>query len=124
MISLLRWIWGGVKGIAKRLWSLFGVLWDLLSHAITWIIGGVVYVAHEIAQWITDALASAFSMLSPGGYEPTGLDNLPALAQYVLLNWLALDVAIEALLWFFAIWVSAKLARLAMVPIRAALDLL
>lgn len=47
MISLLRWIWGAIKAVGKRLFSLFGVLWDLLQHGITWFLCGFVDLLHQ-----------------------------------------------------------------------------
>lgn len=124
MISLVKWIWGGIKAIGKRLASLFGFLWDMLQSALTWVAAGITYLAHLICDWIADKLSGVFHSLDSVSVDPSSqvLDNIPPLAQYVLHDWLAMDSAIEFLVVFFAIWVSFKVARLGMVPLRAILD--
>lgn len=124
MISLLRWIWGGIKALGKRLLQLLGVLWELMQHAITWVLAGFAYLAHLITQWVCDGIESGLRQISIATTQAESLSNIPALAQYVLVEWLNIEVAIQCLLFFLTIWIACKLARLAMIPIRAVLDVL
>lgn len=125
MISLLRWIWGAVKAILKRLLTLLGVLWDILHHAIVWVLAGLFYLLHQLAEWINDIINSGISsLLNTAPIQGTFLENVPSLAQYVLHDWIAMDYAVELLLSFLLIWIAAKVMRVALIPIRAVLDLL
>lgn len=125
MHSILRWLWEGVKALGKRLRLVWQAVWNVLSSALTWIVGALAYVLDQLSEWINEAIQEGMEALSAGfgAVSDTGsIDPVP-LAQYVL-DLMAFDEAVAVLVEVFAFWLAARGARLLMVPVRALLELL
>lgn len=125
MHSLLRWLWDGVKAIGKRLRLVWEAVWNVLSSALSWIVGAVAYVLDQLTDWINGAIQDGMQVLSAGfgSVADTGTIDPAPLAQYVL-GLIAFDEAVAVLVELFAFWLVARGARLFMVPVRALLELL
>lgn len=125
MHSLLRWLWDGVKAIGRRLRLVWEAVWNVLSSALSWIVGAVAYVLDQLTDWINGAIQDGMQALSAGfgSVADTGTIDPAPLAQYVL-GLIAFDEAVAVLVELFAFWVVARGARLFMVPVRALLELL
>lgn len=125
MHSLLRWLWEGVKALGRRLRLVWEAVWNVLSSALTWIVGALAYVLDQLSEWINEAIQEGMEALSAGfgDVADTGsIDPVP-LAQYIL-DLMAFDEAVAVLVEVFAFWLAARGARLLMVPVRALLELL
>lgn len=125
MRSLLRYLWEGVKAIGKRLRLVWEAVWDVLSSALTWIVGALAYVLDQLTDWINGAIQAGMEALSAGfgDVADTGTIDPAPIAQYVL-GLMAFDEAVAVLVELFAFWLVARGARLLMVPVRALLELL
>lgn len=128
MMDLLRWLWGGVVAVARWLRRLAEFVWTCLSSLVTWIIAGVTYVLDAVYDWVASSVSDGVEAIQDGLADMTGkLDTFPdvvPLAAYYLKDVLAMDEAFRLLVLYVTAWVAAKVARLAMVPIRALLELL
>lgn len=118
MIRLLTWLWAQVKHLA-------GLVAGLASSVLTWIAAGVAAFFSWANSLLEGALDQAFSWLGANVLQPLdfGSDAGGDLVGY-LAHFFALADLAQVGLDLAAIWVAARLARLAMVPIRAALELL
>lgn len=127
MHSVLKWIYSGLAAIARRLRALFDFLWGLMTQWVTWLITAIVAFWTWVWDYIGSVIGSALSELSsalsdalelptfPGG----SLSGLPA----ALLNLIQFQDAIDCLVFVFAFFVVARTARLAMIPLRAVLEI-
>lgn len=125
MHSLLRWLWDGVRAIGRRLRLVWEAIWNVLSSALSWIVGALAYVLDQLTDWINGAIEDGMQALSAGFGDvvDTGTVSPAPLAQYVL-GLIAFDEAVSVLVELFAFWLVARGARLFMVPVRALLELL
>lgn len=129
MRSLLTWIWNGIKAIGRRLKIVGQALWNVLSSFLTWITAGIAYVFSQLENWINSAIQSGIDAFSSGTLsdsmsEASGtFPQLHPIAAYYL-DLFSLNTAISLLVLLLGVWVVARTARLAMVPIRAVLELL
>lgn len=120
-MSLLRWIWGLLKQIGHFVLKGLEWLWLALTSLVTWICAAIAYVIEQIYEWFED-LVDNFC----GLFEDMAFEQFPQstpLASWLLHDVVAIDVAFEVLAAVALVWIAAKLARLAMVPIRAVLDI-
>lgn len=128
MIDLLKFIWSGIKSLGKNLLKVWAAIWNVLSSLVTWVVGTIYYLLSTAWDWISDQAQSFFDSASSlfsdadGLFGSTSWDPSP-LALH-LADLFQLPVAIECLGVLVLAFVTAKLLRLAMVPIRAILELL
>lgn len=112
MSSMLRWIWDGIKQIAAALYGLAG-------NISSWIIGGLVAAANLLLNSVGDLFEAALPKIE----WPEIFDGSGDLFSGIVHS-LALDVAVESLGAVLVVWVACRVARLAMIPIRAMLEVL
>lgn len=112
-MSVLNWIWDGIK-------RLVSAVLGMGQSVVTWIFAAI----FAVSQWFVDSINHLFKLaiqsfdwpeLDLGGYG----ELFEQFAQV-----LALDKALASLGVCLSAWVMARLARLALVPIRALLELL
>lgn len=121
-MSLLRWIWGLLSELGRLQLALLRLIWSVLSSLITWICVAIGYVIQTIYSWfegVVDDFAGVFGEMAFEQFP----ESTP-LASWLLHDVCAVDVAFSVLASVAVVWVAAKLARLAMIPIRAVLDVL
>lgn len=118
MRTLLQWLWEQVKRVGS-------LLAGLCSSICTWIAAAITYLATTVGDWINDAVQGVFEFVgSPFAdasmpYTEVEGNLLPYLVQFF-----ALDTLAEYTIELAGIWLAARVARLAMVPIRALLEVL
>lgn len=126
MISLLQWIWGGIKSLGKSLLKVWAALWNVLSSAVTWIVGLVYYIIDTLWDWLSDKIGTFFDSIddlisnSPLDGE---VFQVGPLASH-LADIFALDSAMICVVYLFLAFITARLLRLIVVPVRALLEIL
>lgn len=126
MISLLQWIWGGIKSLGKSLLKVWAAIWNVLSSAITWVVGFVYYIIDTVWDWLSEKVGAFFDSvegLITNSPVDGGIFNVGPLAIH-LANIFALDVALECLVYLILAFITARLLRLIVIPVRALLEIL
>lgn len=122
MTSFLKWIWAAIVGVGKKLASLFEWIWAILSSLVTWIIAGITYVLKLLWDWISGLFDGVGDWFGDLAFERFPV--VSNLASYWLGDVFQFDTAFDVLAGLAVVFVAAKLARAAMVPVRAVLELL
>lgn len=118
-MSLLKWIWGLLKKFFSFLHRAVGLLVDMASSVLAWIIAGLAWIVHLVFQYVGDFFEGLFENLSE-----IALDGIPVapLASWIARDIVALDVAWECFMIYFAAWVAARIARSSFAAVRLLLD--
>lgn len=112
MISALRWIWDTLRRV------LAAVL-GLAQSIVTWLTAALGAIAYELVDLVGDAFSNALPDI-----EWPDVPDVVGDFCAGLVHSLALDTALGSLAVCLTAWVLARVARLAMVPIRAVLEIL
>lgn len=127
MSSILKWIWSAVRWVGKKVLTVFEALWNVLSSLLTWVIASITYLLNTLYGWVQDALSDFASFVSDvvGG---SAAEAFPIATNGNLLGHLLtlFDAggALAALTLVLGVFVIARLTRLAIVPVRALLEVL
>lgn len=126
MISLLQWIWGGIKSLGKSLLKVWAALWNVLSSAVTWIVGLVYYIIDTLWDWLSEKIGAFFDSIGDLiSNSPVDGDvfQVGSLATH-LADIFVLDVALECAAYLLLAFITARLLRLIVIPVRALLEIL
>lgn len=110
MIRALKWIWEQVCHLGALVASLASSVW-------TWAVAAIGLIADKVLDWIADGFALI------GLTWPELPTDSSQLFSAIVWNF-SLDRAVAAIIVVVGLWCASRAARLAMVPIRAVLELL
>lgn len=112
MITAIRWVWSQLVRLCELVGSLLSSIW-------TWVLAFFTWLSSEFLDWIGDLADNVF----PSIEWPSIVTDASELFS-ACVHWFAIDTAIASLGVVLTAWVFARVTRLAMVPIRALLELL
>lgn len=124
MHSVQKWIWGGIRALGRALRDLMGVVWNVLSSAVTWVVASLAYLVDQFQSWVNGAISNGIGSITDYlSMQSSEFSDVVPLAAYYL-DLFSADEAATCIVELFSIWVFARAARMLMVPIRAVLELL
>lgn len=119
-MSVLKWIWGLIRRFYSYLHRTLNFLVGVASSVVAWVVAGLAYVIHLVFQYVASFVEGIFQNLSEISLE--GYPVSP-LANWLLHDVIALDIAWECFLIYFAAWVATRIARSSFAAVRLILDI-
>lgn len=120
-MSVLKWIFG----LLRKLWAMLAqgiqFLVGVASSVVAWVVAGVLYLLHNVFDYVGDFFEGLFE--SAAGVTLGSL-QVPPFARWLAVDVVALDVAWEIVVIYFAAWVLTRVARASFSCVRAILDVL
>lgn len=121
MVSLIKWIGKLLKKIGEFLIWTLNLLGQLLSSLLAWVVAGLAWVIYQVFGWIGNALNNFFGTLADFA---TGDLPVQPLANFIVMDVLALDVAYTAFAVYFSVWLACRANRAFGIVIRGVLDII
>lgn len=119
-MSVLKWIWGLLKKLLFFVDYVVRFLLEIFSSVLSWVIAGVAYLVHLVFQYVGEFFESLFENLAD-----LSLGDIPVspLATWIAREVIALPVAWECFMIYFAAWVATRIARSSFACVRLLIDL-
>lgn len=120
-MSVLKWIWGLLRKIWAYIDKFVRFYFGILSSVLAWIIAGIAWLIHQVANWFGEAIYNMFAQIES---IQIGQLRVSPLADWIGRDVLALDVAWECIIVAISLWVASRIARLTGSGMRLVIDLL
>lgn len=121
-MSVFWWIYNQLRRSFSWWRKALQFLLDAIREPVIWATGFLTWILDFIWDKVDGVLTRAFQWV--GNLALPGFAESVPLASYILVDLLRLDLALELLGGFIVTFVAARTARLAMVPLRALLEVL